>query len=149
MKKNKLKYLMFTVLTFFSGNIMVFAIESQNEYLKCGNNYIPAPIAPITRVIVLLLQLVLPIVLIVMGSLDLLKAVSSSNQDNIKKSQSKFFKRLVSGVIFFFVFTLVKFIVGIAADANENKNIMKCVSCLIDDKEKCGEISKVNPFVSD
>lgn len=69
----------------------------------------------------------IPIILIIMGSLDFTKAVMAGKDDEIKKSQSMFVKRIIAAVILF----LVPFIVGFVMDVlNFNIN-NKCVDCVL------------------
>ena len=148
MRRNKiLKYMLCALMLFMTNFNMVFAVG--NEYIKCGDNSIPAPIPPITRVVVLLLQIALPLVIIIMGSLDFLKAVIAADQDKIKKNQAQFFNRLKAGGIFFFVVVFVRLAVSLVSDANnkENAGIMECLDCLINNEEACGEITENNPFI--
>ncbi|MDO5569127.1 MAG: hypothetical protein Q4G04_03350 [bacterium] len=48
-----------------------------------------------------------PILIIVLGSVDLLQALVAQDSDKMKKAQSKFIKRLIIGVVIFFVPTIV------------------------------------------
>jgi len=59
-----------------------------------------------------LIQIVIPIILIVMGMLDLGKAVMAGKEDDIKKAQSLLLKRVIAGVAVFFVGLLVGVIMG-------------------------------------
>lgn len=152
LKNKKIKYIMFTLLVFLSNTALVFAddkVQLANEYIMCGDNSIPAPIAPITRMVVLLLELAVPLLIIVLGSLDFLKAVVAADQDKIKKTQNQFFTRLKAGAIFFFVVLVVKFAVSLVADASEGQSISNCIDCLINDEAKCGPITTDSPFLSD
>lgn len=163
MKKSKLKYIvcaflivfMVGLVTTFVNITVVSAAPSTSEnkeydekleYLKCGDNYLPAPIAPVTRVSILLLQIFLPLAIILIGSMDFLKAVIAADQEKIKKNQHQFLNRLKAGLIFFFIITGFKFIVSLVADNSDN--VLDCVDCLISDKESCGEITKENPYLS-
>ena len=58
------------------------------------------------------LQIVIPIGLIIMGTIDLGKAVISSNEDDIKKGQKAFMKRCLAAVLVFLVVTIVNFVTG-------------------------------------
>lgn len=80
------------------------------------------------------IQIVVPIILVVLGLLDLFKAVTASKEDDIKKGQHMFIKRLISAVLVFFVFVVVKLIVSFAADGNSSQ-IMDCAECFI--KNNC------------
>jgi hypothetical protein len=57
-----------------------------------------------------LVQILIPIALIVLGSLDLGKAVMSSNEDAIKKAQGMLIKRVIAAVLVFLVATIVNFV---------------------------------------
>lgn len=59
-----------------------------------------------------ILQILVPIGLILMGSIDLGKSVIASGEDEIKKAQKLFIKRCMGAVAFFLVVTLVVFIMN-------------------------------------
>lgn len=146
MKKNKLvRYLTFAFVIFLSNVLIVNAGE--NEYISCGDNSIPAPIAPITRTIVLMLEIILPLAIIIVGSLDFFKAVAAADQEKIKKNQNQFISRLKAGAIFFFVIAVVRFAVSIVADQTDQQSLTNCIDCLINDETKCGPITTDNPFI--
>ena len=48
-----------------------------------------------------LVQIIVPILLLVLGSLDFIRAIASQNDDGMKKAQSSFVKRLIIAVIIF------------------------------------------------
>lgn len=60
-------------------------------------------------------QIGIPILLILMGSIDLGKAVISSDDKAIKESTSKLIKRCISAIAVFFVVTIVKLLMNIIA----------------------------------
>ena len=53
-----------------------------------------------------------PTIAIVMGSLDFAKAIISSDEDNMKKSQRKFIQRIIAAVLLFFIPLLVEVLLG-------------------------------------
>lgn len=59
-----------------------------------------------------LFQIGIPIVLIVLGTIDLGKAVVAGKDEDIKKNQNMLVKRAISAVAIFFVVTLVSFVFG-------------------------------------
>lgn len=146
MKKNKIVKSFLIALGVFFSNALIVNAEG-NEYIACGSNSIPAPLAPIVRTIVLLLQIVLPLAIIIIGSLDFFKAVIAADQEKIKKNQHQFLSRLKAGAIFFFVVVVIKFTISIVADQTDNESISNCIDCLINDETKCGEITTNNPFI--
>lgn len=86
-------------------------------------------LAPIIKLIkhgfIPLLQIGIPIVLIVLGMIDLGKAVIASKEDEIKKAQGMLIKRLIYAIAVFFVVTIVTVVFGIFVEAGVegDKNI--------------------------
>lgn len=82
----------------------------------------PADLAPIFRFIkngiYPILQIGIPILLIVMGSIDLGKAVLSSDDKEIKGATGKLIKRCIAAVAIFFVTTIVSLLMGLLSTAD-------------------------------
>lgn len=64
--------------------------------------------------IVNIIKIVVPILLIVLGTIDFGKAIFVNDEGEMKKSQTKFIKRLIIAVAFFLVPTLLTLILNIA-----------------------------------
>lgn len=96
-----------------------------------GGDGIPAKIAHIISLAILLIQIVVPILLIIWGMLDLGKAVMAQKEDEIKKGQQTFVKRVAAAVIVFFVIVIVKLVVGLVAD---DGNIIDCIDDVLNCK---------------
>ena len=82
-----------------------------------------------------LIRIVVPVLLIIFGMLDLGKAVMAQKEDEIKKGQQMFVKRLIAAVIVFLVTVIVPLVIKLVAPKNENTNMWNCVDCLIDYKD--------------
>ena len=108
-------------------------------YTGCYDLNIPGKLIDIVSKIILVLKFGVPILLIIFGMLDLGKAVIASKEDEIKKGQQMFIKRLIAAVIVFFVITVVQLIVNLATDNDngENKNIWDCVDVFIKGVNGC------------
>ena len=94
---------------------------------------IPPSIPKVVSIIYLVIQIAVPIVLVVLGSLDLFKGIYAQKDEEIRKGQQVFVKRIIAAAIVFFVFMIVKLFIGFAADSNSNQ-IVKCVECFIENK---------------
>lgn len=70
------------------------------------------PIMSIIKTILTVLQILIPIGLIILGTIDLGRAVIASKEDEIKKHQQLLLKRAIAAVLVFFVATLVVFVMG-------------------------------------
>lgn len=60
-----------------------------------------------------IIQIAVPILLIVMGSIDLMKAVMAGKEDEIKKAQTTFMKRCIAAVVVFLIPLIVSLIMGL------------------------------------
>lgn len=63
-----------------------------------------------------LIQIGIPIILIILGMLDLGKAVVASKEDEIKNAQKMLIKRAIYAVAIFFVVLIVELVFGLVAD---------------------------------
>lgn len=86
-----------------------------------------------------ILKLVIPIGLIVMGAIDYGKAVVASDSDQLKKSSSMFVKRIIAGIIIFFIPTIIKIAFNLVEDyASVSQRFTDCTVCLFDpDGSEC------------
>ena len=116
-KLGKLLTLFFVV--FFSLSTSVLAAPSwlNGEKVSCGNiGQIPAKGPEIVHMFILIAQIAVPIILVILGMIDLAKGIMSQKEDDIKKGQKTFVSRLVMGAVMFFIVALVKLLVGIVVD---------------------------------
>ena len=117
--------LLITVIPFTN----IYAIEMSR--VSCGNvTGIPAKIPELVSFAITLIQIAVPVILVVMGSIDLFKGISAQKDDEIKKGQQMFIKRLLIAALIFFVIVIAKFLISIVAD-NSSTNIIDCVDCFM------------------
>ena len=74
------------------------------------------PIVLVIKAVLRLIQFAIPMLLILLGTIDLGKAVISSDDKEVKQAQSRLIKRVIYAVVVFFVSTLVILVMGIVAD---------------------------------
>ena len=100
---------------------------------------IDTKIVDVVHVIILAIQIFVPIVLVIYGMLDLAKAVMGQKEDEIKKGQQTFIKRIIAAAIVFFVVTIVKMILSFLAGGTEQGSIYQCVNCFVEgsDSKAC------------
>lgn len=67
-----------------------------------------------------IIQIAVPIILIVMGTIDLVKALVAQKDDQMKKAQSTLIKRVIIGVVIFFVPMVIKFVIGMLGENTNN-----------------------------
>lgn len=68
----------------------------------------------ILSMVINIIKILVPIVLLVLGSIDFVQAIFAQDESAIKKAQSKFIKRLIIAVVIFLIPSILKVILGIA-----------------------------------
>ena len=100
------------------------------DNVDCGGVSVPSELLTIVSTIIKFIYIGIPILLIIWGMLDLGKAVISQKEDEIKKGQSTFVKRLIAALIVFFVVVLVKAIIGVLP-INNSEGIVSCIDKMV------------------
>ena len=108
----------------------------EGVYTGCYDLNIPGKLINVVYTIILVLKFGIPVLLIIFGMLDLGKAVIASKEDEIKKGQQMFIKRLIAAVIVFFVVAVVELVVTLASgdemkEANGDNSIVSCIRDII------------------
>ncbi len=115
-------------------------IQTSSQY-TCGtlNNFQFSGMIPyVVSTAVTIIKIVVPILLIIWGMLDLAKAVMAQKEDEIKKGQQTFIKRLIAAVIVFFVITVVQMIITFVSGSDTT--VTDCFNCFVNG-EGCDEYS--------
>ena len=120
------------------GNKCVYQNFDSGTY-SCGTaliSNIPSVVPKITHIIYNVIHIAVPVLLVIFGSIDLIKSVVSGKDDEIKKNQATFIRRLISAAIVFFVFAFVKFFISVVNDKSTNMSsrIINCMECFIEKK---------------
>lgn len=104
-----------------------------SEKVSCGPvKNIPVKVPEIFSLLILLLQIAVPIILVIFGMIDLSKGVMSQKEDEIKKGQQSFIKRIIAGCLVFFIVALVKILIGaVGGDASNKEGITACLNCFL------------------
>lgn len=90
------------------------------SFLDCDPNL--APIVKFVKSIFTIIQFLIPIGLIIMGSIDLGKAVLSSDDKEIKQATSKLVKRAIAAVAIFFIVFIVNLVMGLVASSDDEED---------------------------
>ena len=79
--------------------------------------------------IIYIIRIVIPVLIILLGTLDLGKAVMAGEDKKIKEAQKTFIKRIIYGVAIFFIFTIVEVIFGLLGVETEKGDSKICWDC--------------------
>ena len=152
-------YVLFAIISLFVVQFgvrsVVYAADEENvdytdesysnlntEKVSCGGGmveHIPKSVVNTTNITYNIIQVVVPIILVVMGMITLIKSITAGKDDEIKKAQMAFVKKLIVGALVFFVFVIVKLLISVVADASDKGNIMKCANCFLNNEDCVSE----------
>lgn len=110
----------------------ILAKNCTNETHACatliGTEGLPGDIVSIIYYVYKGIQVVVPIILILFGMIELGKAITSQKDDEIKRAQGSFFKKLIIAVLVFLVLSIVNFVFYFAGGEDE---IWTCISDIL------------------
>lgn len=124
--------LMVVVLSLIFLNISpVFAANIASCENSIKGAIIDEKIPNLVSTIITVIKIVVPVLLVIFGMIDLVKGITAGKEDEMKKGQQMFFKRLISGALVFLVFTIVQLIISFVADEGDKPGISTCSKCFI------------------
>ena len=103
-------------------------------------NGIPKQLVDIVHLVYNAIRIGVPIILIIIGMIDMGKAITQQKEDEIKKAQSLLVKKAITAALVFLMLSIVSLVFGIVApkgtDATgqTNNNIWTCVDGLLSGK---------------
>ena len=101
--------------------------------------YKTANIWQIIGYVFLILKIIIPLILIILGIIDVGKAVISSDEKIIKDGVFSLLKRIIAGIIIFFIPTIISVIFSFIGGFNEEiqQDFGNCFDCLTNPNGKC------------
>ena len=103
----------------------MFLLDGASEF--CTTT---ASIWQFVGVFVTIFKIVIPILLIIFGSIDLGKAVVASDDKAIKSATTTLVKRLIAAIVIFFIPTIVRAVFGLLNAASDTmKSADNCINC--------------------
>lgn len=84
------------------------------------------PVLRVVGIAIKIIQYLVPLLLIIFGSLDFFKAVTEKDEKSMKEAQNKFIQRAIVALFVFLVSTIVSVLMGIVG----NENYSDCMDCV-------------------
>ena len=133
MKKRFLLFVMLLACVLYVPNVFAANVKGCIDVLP--NVIIDVKIANTVHTIIVAIKIAVPVLLVIFGMLDLFKGITAQKEDEIKKGQQLFIKRLITAAIIFFVVSVVQLIVSFVSG---EQGIMSCASCFINGVDSAG-----------
>lgn len=95
--------------------------------------------------VVKIIQVAIPIILVILGMVDLGKAVTSNDEKQMKEAQKTLIKRVIYAILIFFIIAIVKFVFGVLGTSSSKSdaggkiaktNVTGCINCFLDYSEE-------------
>ena len=134
MKKKVLCCLVFLMCFCFIPSVLATSISGCKTLLP--GIEIDTKIPNTVHTVIVAIKIVVPILLVIFGMLDLFKGITAQKEDEIKKGQQLFIKRLIAAAIIFFVISIVQLLVSFVS--SEEPGIMQCANCFLNGTEADG-----------
>lgn len=126
MKKKIFMIMVLALLVFYAPSVL--AVNMTGCEANLPGVVIDAKIPNTVHTIIVVIKIAVPVLLVIFGMLDLFKGLTAQKEDEMKKGQSLFIKRLMSAAIIFFVISIVQLLVSFVAG---DEGIMTCANCFI------------------
>ncbi len=81
--------------------------------VSCGEGSTLVNVIAIVRLVMNIICIAVPIIMILMGTIDLFKAVTAGKDEDIKNKQKALITRIIAGVLVFLVPTIVSVIMNL------------------------------------
>ena len=133
MKKRFLLLVLLMLTILYVPNVLAANMTGCEAVLP--NVVIDTKIPNTVHTIIVVIKIAVPVLLVIFGMLDLFKGITAQKEDEIKKGQQIFIKRLITAAIIFFVISIVQLLVSFLAG---DEGIMNCASCFINGTESSG-----------
>ena len=84
------------------------------------------PVLRIVGIAIFIIKVIVPIMLIIVGMLDMAKAVTEKDENKIKDAQHKLIKKAIAAVLVFLIVTIV----GVLMNLIGAEDYKKCTTCI-------------------
>lgn len=88
-------------------------VLASDTVVNCSQDSTLVNVIAIVRLVMNVICIAVPIIMILMGTIDLFKAVTAGKDEDIKKKQKALITRIIAGVLVFLVPTIVSVIMNL------------------------------------
>ena len=139
-----LLFLISVTFIMLTGDVFATCTDGSTE---CGGSGICVPdvLTSLVSTIITIIKIGVPIILIVLGMIDMGKAVASQKEDEIKKGQKILLSRCIAAGIVFFVVAIVQLLFGIIGADDDNNSMWNCINKFVNknqNSKSTGEYGK-------
>lgn len=119
-------------ICFLFSSFLMLDVYAAEKTINCGADIIPIPVATakIIHNAYILLKIGAPLILVIMGIADFGRAVFGSSDDDIKKKEKRFIKRVISAVLVFLALSIVQLVFNLLTKAGFS-DVTACIDTIL------------------
>ena len=99
--------------------------------IMCDGTLLPDETGYYVSLVYFSIRIVIPILLIIVGMIDMGKAIVAKKEEDVKKAQDLLLKKMLIGLIVFLLPYLVEFVIKVTT---RDEGLVECIRTLIDYK---------------
>ena len=116
----------------YESNYNYILDTSAVEAFSCSNENV-IKVLKLFSIMFFILKIAIPIIIVILGTISLVKVILSDDQGMLSKSISSLLLKIVLGIFIFFLPNLISTIIGYIDEANNVKSeFAVCSQCLLD-----------------
>ncbi len=133
MKKHKKIFrilIVVMVVALMTGCDTIDKLDFNGACVKCGSDtYFPAYLVKLCANIIGFIQVMVPVIIIIVGMIDLFKAVIASDEKKMSESKDSLIRKTIAGIMIYLVIAIVEFAFTAIPDlTNSDIDVMECIS---------------------
>lgn len=141
MKKHKKIYkilLIVFLIVLVTGCEKIDNVDFNAMCIKCGKDvYFPVFLVKLVANLVEFVKIMVPVAIIIVGMIELVKAVIAGEEKQMSESKDKLIRKFVSGIMIFLVFAVVQFLFTVIPNfTDDDFDVMECMAQFINGPEK-------------
>ena len=153
-KRTIILAILFVALMSISTTVLAFKCDGDSnlDYVACGSGShmvtgIPAFVPRLISIAIALMRVIIPVALIITGTIEMFKSIISGNPDNIAKCRKRVINKYVGALLAFFIISFVTNIIKLISRSNEKSTVASCFNCYlnnkcIDSEKACRNVGK-------
>lgn len=100
--------------------------------------YLEPEIVTLVHNIIIIIKIAVPIALVIFGMIDFSKGVMAGKEDEVKKGQNTFIKRLIAGAVVFLMISLTQLVISVF-DKDSNGQFLECANAIMNGDKNINE----------
>ena len=138
-KHNKVFKILFMVMVIvlMTGCETIDTVDFNEDCVLCGDEtYFPAYLVKLVANIIGFIQVMVPVIIILVGMIELFKAVIASDEKKMSESKDSLIRKIIAGVMIYLVIAVIQFAFTAVPNFTDGDiDVMECMSYFINGPE--------------